>query len=1493
MRLKMTLVRHDGTTDDIVVTADAGSSVGDVARAIAVRDPRNMGSLVDVPPLTLRAQLPGQEQSVVLEPDIPIGEAWLGSGAVVHLLDAARAAGSTGDVQNVMARVQVVAGPDTGLRRDLVAGRYTVGRAAGCDLVLSDPLVSKKHARIDASDRTEVVDLGSANGIVVDGGLVNRLRVDRPQTMVLGDSVLVVEPLGSAVGGPVAGPVPFNRSPKVEPRYAGEKFAAPTAPQEEEPQTFPVLALIAPVVLGLAMYFVTQRPTALLFILMSPLMLIGNYVTERKRRRRRRERDVKRFDERLDGLRTALRDEEVAERAARLQEAPATPLTLAEGLRRGPLLWTRRPEHWSFLNVRLGLGSMPSRNEVELPGRGEMLPEFQERLDTLVDQHRRVAGVPVVENLHDAGALGLAGPKNLVEPVLNSVLVQLTVLHSPADLVVCSLVTPTWSRSLEWLKWMPHTSTTTSPIDGNHLADSASSGAVLLAQLEELIRSRLAEKRDRVTRRGAARTRDAALERGASVGESGGVAVEGTSSPLPAVVVLVSSEADVDRARLAQLAETGPDAGVFPVWVADAVRGLPATCRTYVEVEPDRATVGMVRLGLTVDDVELETVDAPSAVEYGRRMAPVFDAGVVDEDASDLPRTVSLLTLLGTDMAVSSDAVIDRWNQNLSITDRTPGAVPRRRRAGGLRALVGSAGSDAMQLDLRTHGPHALVGGTTGSGKSEFLQAWVLGMAAEYSPDRVTFLFVDYKGGSAFADCVQLPHCVGLVTDLSQHLVRRALTSLRAELHHREHLFNRKKAKDILELEKRGDVDTPPALVIVIDEFAALVSDVPDFVDGVVDIAQRGRSLGIHLIMATQRPAGVIRDNLRANTNLRVALRMADESDSSDVVGTPDAAHFDPGLPGRGLAKTGPGRVRPFQSAYAGGWTSDEAQPLRIEVAALRFGGEILWDAPQPAVVPEEKDLGPNDQQRLVACIGAASRRAEIPSPRRPWLDELATTYDLSRLRQRTDTELLIGVGDVPERQVQTPVYFEPDVDGHVAVYGTGGSGKSTTLRTLGIAAGITPRSGPVHVYALDFAAGGLRMLEVLPHVGAVVGSDDVERVVRTLRMVRHELDRRGEAYAQVSAASITEYRKLANVPDEPRILLLVDGFPTFREDFEVGAGRAAWYDVFRDVLTDGRGLGIHVAFTADRSGAVPSSVRSNVQRNIVLRLADDSYGLFDVPGDILGPSSPPGRAIVDGSEAQVAIIGGSRVVADQSLATKRLARAMVEAGVRAAPRIESLPKEYGPEVLPDALQGYPVLGLGDADLAPLGFEPTGSCLIAGSPGSGRTNALAAVVSAVRRADPGVQTYLVSNPRSPLAGAPGWTEVALSTDDTVALAKRISARVAEGAEGERVAVFVEGINDYLQSPADAPLVELVKTIKRHGHLVVAEAESSGWSSAWPLMTEFKNARRGLILQPDGAESELLLKTPTARAQRSEFPPGRGVYVARGTAARVQLPLMPA
>jgi S-DNA-T family DNA segregation ATPase FtsK/SpoIIIE len=1495
MRLKLTLNRPSGQPADIVVTTDAAASISEVATAIARLDPAGGEPQHELasPALTLRAALPGQSEWVLLPPEAPIGEAWIASGAIVQLADAGlhyapKALGRGAQV----AILRVVNGPDAGRGFPITLGTTVLGRDPACDIVLHDDLVSKRHVRFETSDAVEVVDLGSANGIVVDGGIVPRLRVTREETLLIGDSevVLTITDRQALAGvAPKAGPVFFNRSPKVEARYIGQEFAAPEVPAKADPPPFPLLAMIAPLLVGGVMFVFSQQITSLLFILMSPVMMVGNALTEKTRSKRRLRKSIGEFDTSLAGLGEELEKETARERELRTAESPSTQECFEQAVVRGPLLWTRRPEHWSFLNVRLGVGTMPSRNTVKTGGRGGILKEYQERLDDVVERHGKVQGVPIIDNLYDSGALGIAGSPQHAIGSLNSILVQLTALHSPAELAVAAVVSPSWSAELEWLKWIPHTSSPQSPIAAGHLADSAASGATLLSALEGLVNERLAQRE--AQRRGAMKTDAAAQERAADAAK--GEAGAGTQAPIPAIVLLISDDAAVDRARTVQLAERAADAGVYPIWISDHVASLPAVCRTYLELGdvPGKARIGFVRLGDTVDDVETEVVDGQRALDFARRMAAVIDAGAVVADSSDLPRSISLVTLLGHDLVETSEAVVDRWRQNNSVHDRS-GAGPVPRRAGTLRATVGSGGIDPMHLDLRTQGPHALVGGTTGAGKSEFLQAWVLGMAAEYSPDRVTFLFVDYKGGSAFADCVNLPHCVGLVTDLSPHLVRRALTSLRAELHHREHLLNRKKAKDLLELEKRGDPDSPPALVLVIDEFAALVGEVPEFVDGVVDIAQRGRSLGIHLIMATQRPAGVIRDNLRANTNLRVALRMADEADSTDVVGTHDAAHFDPGIPGRGVAKTGPGRLTLFQSGYAGGWTGRDPERADIEVAELRFGGEVRWE--DPGAVDEDvdakRDLGPTDQQRLVASMVNAQRLAEIPAPRRPWLDELAPVYDLSLLRQRTDSELLLGVADVPDRQEQVPIYFQPDIDGNLAVYGTGGSGKSTVLRGLACAAAITPRGGPVHVYGLDFGAGSLRMLEQLPHVGAVVRGDDGERVVRLLRMMREQLEDRAQRFAAANASNIVEYRSLAGRPDEPRILLLIDGFPSFREDYEGQGMRAQWYDVFRDVLTDGRQLGMHVALTADRGGAVPSSVAASVQRQVVLRLADeDGYRMLGEPADVLSGSSPAGRGIVDGLETQIAVLGGTSSVSEQSSNVAKLAAAMRRAGASTAPEVGSLPVEYPQSVLPDRVAGLPVLGIGENDLVPIGFDPVGVMVLSGPPASGRTTAFLTMARSFRRFDQHARLYYLGNARSVLSREPMWAKVATTEEEADELAREVAAAIGnEG--GIRMGVFIESIGDFSQSAADSSLTALLKAVNRSDHFLLADGDQSGWASGWGMIGEAKSARRGLLLQPDPTDGDMILNTPLPRSARSEFPPGRGVYVARGKFERVQLPL---
>ncbi|MFV0408056.1 MAG: FtsK/SpoIIIE domain-containing protein [Propioniciclava sp.] len=1494
MRVKLTLRRPGAPLTDIVVMADSTATVADVAEQIAATDPLRSIQAHPGHTLSLAVAAPTSTTVETLSPDLLVADAPLGSGFLAEVTNLGHRAATTPGGAQPAALLTVRSGSTAGREIPLPLGHFIIGRDEASAVALPDPLVSKRHARIEiATTFIEIVDLNSANGILVDGGLVQRLRVIPGQPFTLGDTELVVHVVrdfdGSAAADPVlerGGALLFNRSPRVEARFAGDDLAEPRYPRDQVKRLFPWPMLVAPVLLAVTMWAVTGRVLSLFMAAASPLMMMGNFISQRTNLGQRLRHEVESFEEQYERLEEKLYHAHPQERDVRNSEVPAVAIVFDDAMRLGPLLWTRRPEHWNFLALRLGVGSDTSRTRIKRADTPEALIEYVERVDRLEERYAIIDDVPILESLQSVGAIGVAGPTSVASDALRGLAVQLFGLHSPNELVVVALTEPGWANELDWLTWLPHTSSERNPFP-EPLADSASTGAALLSGLEELVmrRSRAA---------GSLRRPYGADWDPMRFGTDVKRAAEEASFPgQTAVLVIVTDDAPVDRARLAQILERGADVGVYAVFVAPVVAALPAACRSYLDVTAglEQATVGTVRSGVSYSNVQVEGVSHAYMTMFAKRLAPVVDSSTVIEDSTDIPNSVMFLSLVGQELASDPAAVLDRWRQNNTILDRSGAPQPRLKKTGDLRAIIGQSQTDAMTLDLRTQGPHALVGGTTGAGKSEFLQAWVLGMATEHSPDRVTFLFVDYKGGSAFADCIDLPHCVGLVTDLSPHLVRRALTSLRAELHHREHLFNRKKAKDLLELEKRRDPETPPALVLVIDEFAALASEVPEFVDGVVDIAQRGRSLGIHLIMATQRPAGVIKDNLRANTNLRVALRMADESDSKDVVDDPIAASFPPSLPGRGIAKTGPGRLVRFQSAYAGGWSTDQEQAAEVKVAELRFGSTQLWEADQePESDSHEEDLGPNDQKRLVATLVKAATEASIPAPRRPWLDDLEQAVDLRDLPLLGDDHILLGKMDVPARQLQEATYFHPDTDGSLLVYGTSGSGKSTVLRTLAIAVGVNPASA-VEVYGLDFGSGALRSLEALPQVGSIIAGDDAERVQRILRSLARVLDDRGKRFSAANAASLAEYRELTG-RDEARILLLIDGFAQFRSEWESTTARMPFYQTFMRILGEGRPLGVHVIATADRSGSVPTAVSANVSRRVVLRLADESsYALLNAPKDVLDERSSPGRAIVDGLETQIATLGGTPNVAEQTKLLDQLATKLVAAGARQVAEIGALPTQLSPQDLPNQVDDFPVLGIAEDTLAPRGFDPVGTFVVAGPPLSGKTTTLKAMVTAFRRFDPEVKLFHFGGRRSQLKEWADWTRSAVTPDAAKELAKEITEVVVDESVHLRLMVVIEDVPQFADGPAERDLKALFQAVNRSDHFLVGDADVTQVTSGFGFIGDFKAGRKGIILKPDAFDGDAVFKVPFPKVKRTDFPEGRGIFVQSGRQVTVQIPLV--
>lgn len=1462
MRLKLTLERPDGRRTDIVVTADAAASVADVAAAMANGDPLATPETTGLDGHTRTLQVHASDGAHQVVPaQSRVHESALRPGAVVSVVDGEDVDPARSEP---VAFLRIVAGPDAGTDIPLRAGANEVGRGPGCGVRLQDPLVSTRHARIHVGDSVEIVDLGSANGVVVGEGLVQRALLQPGQTATLGTTVFEVvghrppERDASAEFGPRG----FNRSPRLAPRYEGERFLLPDPPQRPHPYRLPVVALIMPLVLSAALFAITRSAVSVAFVAMSPLLIFGAWWENRGSGRRQHADDVREFQAALGDTDQRLRQALAEERQARLAEHPSTAECMHAMAALDPLLWTRRPGDGLFLSLRLGTADQATRQEIRLPGTHNTTAALWNDLERVHDRNSQVSGVPVVADLRDS-SVGAAGPDGSGAGMACALVTQLVTLHSPAEVVLTAVASTLTSRRWEWLKWLPHVNSPQSPLAGEHLASSPGGCVALVASLEGLIDAR----------------------------RSGLSLSDRPAATLPAVVVLVEDDAPVERSRLVDIAETGTAVGVHVIWCAEASTLLPAACRTWVAVRggSSPALASFARTGTSAEPVAVESLDAEQATVMARGLSGVTDAGAGVQDASDLPRSVSFLALAGSAMGRDPAAVLERWRESGSAP--AAGEVGLAPMAGSLRALVGQTGGDQFQLDLRADGPHALVGGTTGAGKSEFLQSWVLGMATAHSPRRVTFLLVDYKGGSAFSECMHLPHCVGLVTDLGPHGVRRALTSLNAELRYRERLLSAKDAKDLAELESRGDPDAPPSLVIIVDEFAALVQEVPEFVDGVVNVAQRGRSLGLHLILATQRPAGVIKGNLRANTNLRVALRMADDEDSLDVIRSVEAAAFDPEIPGRAVARTGPGRLVHFQAAYAGGRTPSEPPPPAVAIEELVFGRGAVWRTAPPSATGLKHAPPPTDIERVVTTVRSAATMGSLPTPRKPWLPELACCYDLARLPSpRTDQELVLGVADDAAGQAQPPFGFVPDRDGNMAIFGTGGSGKSLTLRTVAVAAALSSaRGGPCQVFGLDFGAGGLRMLEDLPHVGSVVRGDDRERIVRLLLWLRHQVEERSTRFAQVRAGSIGDYRRLANQPDEPRLLLLLDGISAFRDLYEY-ADQSGAYQAFQAVVLDGRQVGVHVVVTADHPSAVSSTLGSAIQRRLVLRLADEhGYGVLGVPGDVLTSTSPAGRGLLGNHEVQVAVLGGTVDVAAQAHAISELARAMDRAGVARAPEVRRLPDRVRLSELPDAVQGLPAIGISSATLEAVGFDPVGTFLVAGPPASGRTTTLATLVSSIQRWEPKLRLNYFGKRRSPLHAIADWGVEAMTADEAAEAAQDLvkMLRTEEVAE-HSVVVVLESVSEFLGTSAEMPLQDLIRLCRLSEQIVLAEGETTSLTQSWPLLNAVKVGRRGVCLQPDQADGEPLFRTAFPRVNRADFVPGRGLLVDRGRAHIVQV-----
>ncbi|MFF6949603.1 FtsK/SpoIIIE domain-containing protein [Streptomyces iakyrus] len=1535
MRLTLTVVDpYGGGTADVVLDADPESTVGDIAQELA----KQVGhSGAQVIPLGQHRHAPANNAPLVyvdgyaVDPGATVVGSPLREGAVVSLQDPS---GCLPGEPTGLVELRVVGGPAAGFVHRLGVGRYDIGSGAASYVRIDDPEVDaraltlsvatdgtcqvavhmdKEHVTLDgaslAEDEDKDKDKDEPGGKKRDrkkSPEKQEKKKDGPVEWALGAQIGVgntlleltrYTPPNAALKWSDDGVgLDYNRPPRLRPPERQTNFRLPSSPREYEARPLPWLMALTPLVGAVVSVMIFQRWYYLIMAALSPVLLFANYYNDKKHGRKSHAKQVQEYEEQKERIEKDAQDALVAERNDRRQAIPDPATVLALGTGPRTRLWERRRTDRDHLLIRFGTGQLPSEVVLDDPEQ---------------DDHRRqvtwkIEDAPVALHLRTLGVVGMAGPGDSARALGRWAVAQTAALHSPMDVQFYVLSDNAARESWDWVRWLPHAR----PSGGQDVN-------ALIGTDAETVGARIGELTQILD------ARKKAAEENKSQGNS-------SFSDPDIVVVWDGSRRLRSLPGVVRLLREGPSVSMFAICLDAEERFLPGECQAYVVAEPkaeeyrpaaqqvqqqsQQAAGGfpsfqawhstaqqpeqaerIERLRLRVEeagaerlkDVRPDFVSAAWCLRLARSLSPLRDISGETEDSA-LPGSSRLLDVLQLEPP-TSDAIVARWRMGGQST----------------LAVIGESYDGPFGIDIRKDGPHGLIAGTTGSGKSELLQTIVAALAVANTPENMTFVLVDYKGGAAFKDCVHLPHTVGMVTDLDAHLVERALESLGAELHRREHILAAADAKDIedyQDLVRRDPSHRPvPRLLIVIDEFASMVRDLPDFVTGLVNIAQRGRSLGIHLLLATQRPSGVVSPEIRANTNLRIALRVTDGGESSDVIDSPEAGHISKNTPGRAYARLGHASLVPFQSGRVGGRRPGAADPAVL----MPWVGPLTWEDLGRAALVKPKAESREDEEItdlkvLVDTIRDANSSLGIPPQHSPWLPALDETLLLDEIELPVFAggpgklpPAPYGIEDLPASQSRRPVAVDFSSFGHLMIGGAPRSGRSQVLRTLAGSIARTHSIADVHLYGIDCGNGALNALTRLPHCGAVVSRNQTERVVRLVNRLKNEMSRRQDVLADKGFADIGEQR--ASVAEDerlPHIVVLLDRWegwvPTLGE-----VDHGSLTDELQTMMREGASVGIHLVLTGDRTLLV-GRIATLTEDKYGLRLADRSdFSALGIPARKVPEEIPPGRAFRNefGTETQFALLAEDTTGQGQAAALAAIGEAAAarDAAVprsRRPFRVDSLPSRISfPEAWelrdPDASRSrlFGLVGIGGDEI--VGFGPdlaqgVPAFVIAGPAKSGRSTVLLNFAHSFL--SQGTRLVIAAPRQSPLRGLDGTDGVLkVFTGDDID-EDEFEELIDEASLEEPIAVLIDDGEILEDCDAESQMKKLVSRGAERGlALVIAGDEEDVCSGFSGWQVDAKKARRGILLSPQESSSGDLIGVRLNRGMvGGQVAPGKGM-----------------
>lgn len=1007
----------------------------------------------------------------------------------------------------------------------------------------------------------------------------------------------------------------FNRAPRnLTPLYSDPvSIEDPPAPRQQKRKPAymvigPAFSMAIPMTLGCMMsvfasqmsgrgsgaFMYTGLVTALGSAIIGTIWAILNLNYEKKTSTQEEEQRFNAYSNYLIGIAEKLRAQYTHNSAALNRIYPPAQACLSYG-RNSVELWNRNYTQEDFLYERLGLGDAPFQVDITIPPEKFNLinDTLQSKPRTLKDEFSTLHNVPIGINLMKEPLIGLIGgyDRQGAISMMHTLTAEIAAAQCYTDVKLVYIYDEENLKHLsdwECMRWFPHVWSEDKTI--RFMAGNEMERSDIFFHLSNVLRTR----------------QENASESTKKVFQK------------PHYVIFIENPAWLEGEILAKyIYDAQPQYGITTFLMVESLDQLPNAVETVIE--NDGRYTGVYNL-MDVESTRqhtfaADTVDRTQLEQFGRTLANIHVKEM--ESSSEIPSSLTFFEMYGVG-TLDEFHVMDRWRKN--------------RNYNSMRALIGrKAGDTDCYLDIheKFHGPHGLIAGTTGSGKSETLQTYILSLAINFSPEDVSFFIIDFKGGGMANLFSGLPHMAGQISNLSGNQVRRAMISIKSENTRRQRIFAANGVNNInlyTKLYKNHEADVPvPHLFIIIDEFAELKREEPEFMDELISVAQVGRSLGVHLILATQKPSGTVDNNIWSNSKFRLCLRVQDRQDSMDMLGKPDAAFLT--QVGRGYLQVGNDEIYElFQSGYSGAAYTENTSGVGSSTAMIsRTGKTELIGSRKKADSAQAASGKVKETTQLDAVIAYLDKIAGengYHQSAQLWLPVLGTNillsdlkggishayehgYAVSSIGKNWVLEAVVGQYDDPEQQAQRPLTVNFSDHGHMAVCGSVVSGKSTFLQTMLFSFMCKYSPAELQMYLIDFSSHMLGAFEKAPHVGGVVSDDQEDRLDKFFHLITVIMnERRGK----LSGGNYSQYVQ-ANGVTMPAIFVVLDNYASFRTKTS-----DKYENVLMRIAREGVGYGIFLILTAQGFGMneIPSRLGDNL-RTVISLEQQDKFKYMDV----------------------------------------------------------------------------------------------------------------------------------------------------------------------------------------------------------------------------------------------------------------------------------------